>query len=905
MISIGSETRLAESELAALLHGLRHRGLAVGTDDAGRIERLFRHADDWSHQRRVRALKMLLARNDAERQLIDQLAPFLFVQAEKRAEGRAAKPGKRPQPPPSTASQAPQDPDEPSPRAPVEPPPGRKGRPPSLVPKYSRWWWLAVIALFAMVLGVAALIHFTMSPTPVAPPSPAPSPSRSPETTEIVLPQGEKPETGTPPPPARWPFILLLMIAAVPVWLFASRWLRAHRQEFNVKQVAASEGARSYRLQVPEARRVNPQDADAVREAAFHLSAPSADAPAAWLDPDRTVDATVRTGGLLTLCWANWREHRPVLFIDDVAPSMAHWPGFGRQIAAAMQRQGGRVERYFMRATPQVISPDPDLERQVPLEQVLARLTDPTVVVVSDGAGLGSQRARTQARWLGQLGRATWLNPGSVETWGPGARWLADRLRVVPMTEDGLLRLGSPRQGQGATGLPSWRQAQDLGRAAESQIASLRTLGEQVFWWVAAGAVLDRVGALTMELWWALRSIAPAPIDRVNRVLEIDAIQVGADGSVELAADLREGLLDVLSKERPALLSAVVDWAKTIVEADLKILAEDGERFSLASVEAQALLVRLLLIDPGKQRSARRQLRRLARQGFGKLALVGDSAQEEGSHGRVRLERTPPPGRQALAWAVAGFLALGLCVAFLSSPKLREYVDPPAPNFRPLSLLAINPEEPLRFYDYYQLHDEVWVQVGERLHRARREAGKPTVWSLGWDSPAIARGQKFGIVELDFGYDLPPTGGHWRVELTASLQREVGRAGETMKDPGIGMRFRYIPSGMFEMGSPPGGAYRDYGERQHVVRIRRAFWMSETEVTRGQWKVLMGMDPSGFSCGEDCPVENVSWFDAVRYANELSREGGFGPCYEVSSESVRFVGQECKGYRLPTEAEWA
>ncbi|MCP4664059.1 MAG: PEGA domain-containing protein, partial [bacterium] len=81
-------------------------------------------------------------------------------------------------------------------------------------------------------------------------------------------------------------------------------------------------------------------------------------------------------------------------------------------------------------------------------------------------------------------------------------------------------------------------------------------------------------------------------------------------------------------------------------------------------------------------------------------------------------------------------------------------------------------------------------------------------------------------------------------------------AGTVWVDPGIGMRFRYIPAGTFEMGSPTGEADRDDDERQHKVKLSRGYWMGETEVTQGQWKALMGSNPSHFSsCGEACPVE--------------------------------------------------
>jgi len=130
-------------------------------------------------------------------------------------------------------------------------------------------------------------------------------------------------------------------------------------------------------------------------------------------------------------------------------------------------------------------------------------------------------------------------------------------------------------------------------------------------------------------------------------------------------------------------------------------------------------------------------------------------------------------------------------------------------------------------------------------------------------------------------------------------------AGARWSDPGIGMVFRYIPAGTFWMGSPASEAGREDDEQRHKVRITRGYWMGETEVTQGQWKAVMASNPSSFSgCGEDCPVESVSWFEAVKFANALSNRAGYEACYGISGESVTFKGLGCRGYRLPTESEW-
>jgi len=90
-----------------------------------------------------------------------------------------------------------------------------------------------------------------------------------------------------------------------------------------------------------------------------------------------------------------------------------------------------------------------------------------------------------------------------------------------------------------------------------------------------------------------------------------------------------------------------------------------------------------------------------------------------------------------------------------------------------------------------------------------------------------------------------------------------------------------IPAGSFEMGS----AQTD--ERPvHTVRIPKAFAIGKKEVTQGQWKAVMDSNPSYFRyCGDDCPVENVSWDDAQAFIQRLNAKTG-------------------RTYRLPSEAEW-
>jgi len=102
------------------------------------------------------------------------------------------------------------------------------------------------------------------------------------------------------------------------------------------------------------------------------------------------------------------------------------------------------------------------------------------------------------------------------------------------------------------------------------------------------------------------------------------------------------------------------------------------------------------------------------------------------------------------------------------------------------------------------------------------------------------------------------------------------------------------------MGSPTNEVGRFDDEVEHSVTLTRNYWLKATEVTQDDWLDVMDTSPSSFSSCGTCPVESVSWYDALDYVNQLSDRNGLPRCY--SGES--FVGLDCLGYRLPTEAEW-
>jgi len=113
--------------------------------------------------------------------------------------------------------------------------------------------------------------------------------------------------------------------------------------------------------------------------------------------------------------------------------------------------------------------------------------------------------------------------------------------------------------------------------------------------------------------------------------------------------------------------------------------------------------------------------------------------------------------------------------------------------------------------------------------------------------------------------------------------------------------FVEIKGDTFNMGSPASEAWRGEDETEHTVSVSD-FSMSKYEVTQQEYQEIMGSNPSTFS-GENLPVENVTWFDAVAYCNARSEREGLTPVYIIDGQNVSW-DRGANGYRLPTEAEW-
>ncbi len=131
-----------------------------------------------------------------------------------------------------------------------------------------------------------------------------------------------------------------------------------------------------------------------------------------------------------------------------------------------------------------------------------------------------------------------------------------------------------------------------------------------------------------------------------------------------------------------------------------------------------------------------------------------------------------------------------------------------------------------------------------------------------------------------------------------------------------------IPAGCFIWGSPEGEPHRGAAnEEQGPVTLTRAFEMMQFEVTIEQWEshgFETALWPKINCTAPDCPISGTSWFQALEYANAVSRahDPPLEPCY-VLDECEMIQGRygcevlgmnaesvyDCEGYRLPTRAE--
>ncbi|MBR0458547.1 MAG: SUMF1/EgtB/PvdO family nonheme iron enzyme [Victivallales bacterium] len=127
-------------------------------------------------------------------------------------------------------------------------------------------------------------------------------------------------------------------------------------------------------------------------------------------------------------------------------------------------------------------------------------------------------------------------------------------------------------------------------------------------------------------------------------------------------------------------------------------------------------------------------------------------------------------------------------------------------------------------------------------------------------------------------------------QVAIELQLKIGKV-FTVPLEGSPLNLLLVKAGRFQMGAQQGERGSTPFETLHWVTLSKNYWLGATEVTQGQWKAVMGNNPSKNTEGDNFPVEKVSWQDAMVFCKKLNE---------------RFREHLPAGYEfsLPTEAQW-
>lgn len=102
----------------------------------------------------------------------------------------------------------------------------------------------------------------------------------------------------------------------------------------------------------------------------------------------------------------------------------------------------------------------------------------------------------------------------------------------------------------------------------------------------------------------------------------------------------------------------------------------------------------------------------------------------------------------------------------------------------------------------------------------------------------------------------------------------------TVNDTTYQFEMIWVEGGNFAMGS------EEFKDTKPVHQVNLDdFYMAKYEITQDLWKAVMGSNPSKYKGCVQCPVENISWKDAMQFVERLNKITG-------------------KKYSLPTEAQW-
>jgi formylglycine-generating enzyme required for sulfatase activity len=148
--------------------------------------------------------------------------------------------------------------------------------------------------------------------------------------------------------------------------------------------------------------------------------------------------------------------------------------------------------------------------------------------------------------------------------------------------------------------------------------------------------------------------------------------------------------------------------------------------------------------------------------------------------------------------------------------------------------------------------------------------------------------------------------------VASSLERMFYYVVAFKNAPPIPPDFVLVPGGAMTLGD--------------ITMSVSTFLIGKYEVTQAEYQAVMGSNPSSFNTVDNGPVDNISWYRAIRYCNYRSMQENLTPAYFYQLGDTNYgtdpgywpagwntygynhVNVHCNwsadGYRLPTEMEW-
>lgn len=704
---------------------------------------------------------------------------------------------------------------------------------------------------------------------------------------------------------------LLLGLFGAAAWLFPAsfaQWIAAHRQQAQEKATTAfrelirqdtehlergSPASRtghntgsSIELHYHIAHPHLPVADVYLRESARFLARLGDQGRSSDFDIPRTIRDTLEAGGQFRLAWEVRSAPRALLVLVDTEGVDHPWLGGFRRALEVWKREGVLLDLYYFDQTPAHLT-DEGRKRLVKLESLLERHPGAPLLIFT--RRLLGWYTHSRSRWLVELPahrRCAWVDPTprSAQARIRVDRQALERLRGLgyqrfPLTGEGMRAMARYLTGEAATGKVDYPALPTEDLTSNHAPNALHKALHQWAW--AAAQVPDA----TWEQLQALRQALPA----VNSVLStphhlqclLDYLQQVADEAgamletstrrLELAVSIRQEIKKDWEKSHPTREERLEVEAhiRTLLYAQLTESEPDPSEPWQHAWWSVKVAVHKGLLEGNIYDTASHLLSGPLREETRQLLLDAYEQNTLPPETQVQLERL-------------------LFEAGLPTNSDNEQIQP-SPTLS-AKIEALDQGHVLSLADLAKR--KAW----SRLPRPMLLAVPLTLLAL------------FGLLQLEWPHALLMRPPHrletvYIPEIRRLVVKEAAASAgleETTQRPQLVV----IYPGSFLMGSPESEEGRFPDETQHRVTLTKRYLMSATEVTQAQYQAVMGENPSSEK-GEKLPVIDVSWFDAVKFANSLSQKEGLESCYEINNDDVRWPKKlTCTGYRLPTEAEW-